>query len=130
MLAPDSETEDVIPVTSNLSKVHSLKAAIFHTMAFKHSLEINKNKVTQKSLIAFLKVLYNITKIKKKKITFEQYSRLHLDDPKLLSVKRCQMSLLFLIHPSPQRTNIFELLYKKLFRLSKTCFRILATPKN
>ena len=29
-----------------------------------------------------LKVLYNITKIRKKKITFEQYSRLHLDGPK------------------------------------------------
>ena len=65
MLFPDSETEDVITVTSNLSKVHSLKAAIFHTMAFKISLEINKNKVTPKSLIAFLKVLYNITQIKK-----------------------------------------------------------------
>ena len=55
MLAPDSKTEDVITVTSNLSKVHSLKAAIFHTLAFKLSLEINKNKITQKSLIAFLK---------------------------------------------------------------------------
>ena len=83
MLAPDSETEDVTTVTSNLSKVHSPKAAIFHTMAFKLSLEINKNKVTQRSLIAFLKVLYNITKIKKKKLTFEQYSRLHLDGPKI-----------------------------------------------
>ena len=72
MLVPDSETEDVVTVTSDLSKVHSLKAAIVHTMAFKFSLEINKNKVTQKSLIAFLKVLYNVTKIKKKKITFEQ----------------------------------------------------------
>ena len=53
------------------------KAAIFHTMAFKLSLEINKNKITQKSLIAFLNVLYNISKIKKKKNTFEQYSHIH-----------------------------------------------------
>ena len=83
MLAPDSETEDVVTVASNLAKVHSLKAAIFHTMAFKLSLEINKNKVTQKSLIAFLKVLYNISKITEKKITFEQYSRLQLDGPKV-----------------------------------------------
>ena len=80
---PDSETEDVFTVTSNLSKVHSLRAAIFHTMAFKLSLEINKNKVTPKSLIAFLKVLYNITQMKKKKITFDQYSRLHLTGPKI-----------------------------------------------
>ena len=80
---PDnSGTEDVVTVAANLSKVHSLKAAIFHTMAFELSLEINKNKITQQSLIAFLKVSYNISKIKKKKITFEQYSRIHLDGPK------------------------------------------------
>ena len=83
MLAPDSETEDVITVTSNLSKVHSLKAAIFQTMAFKLSLDINKNKVTPKTLFGFLKVLYNITQIKKKDITLEQYSRLHLNGPKI-----------------------------------------------
>ena len=81
MLAPDSETEEVITVTSNLSKVHSLKAAIFNSMAFKLSLEINKNNVIPKSLIAFLKVLYNITQIKKKKITFRQYCRLRVDGP-------------------------------------------------
>ena len=84
MQTPDnSETEDVITMTSNLSKFHSLKAAIFHTMAFKLSLEINKNKITKKSLIAFLKVLYNFTRIKTKKIKFEQYSRIHLDGPKI-----------------------------------------------
>ena len=38
--------------------------------------------MTPKSLIAFLKVLYNITQIKKKHITFEQYSRIHLTGPK------------------------------------------------
>ena len=68
---------------SLFSKVHSLKAAIFHTMAFKLSLEIHKNKITPKRLIAFLKVLYNVTQIKKKKITFGQYSRIHLQGPKI-----------------------------------------------
>ena len=67
MQAHDPETEDVVTVAVNLSKVHSLKVAIFHTMAFKLSLEINENKISQKSLIAFLKVLYNISKMKKKK---------------------------------------------------------------
>ena len=81
-MAPNAETED-ITMTSDLSKVHNLKVAIFHTMAFELSLEINKNKVTPKSLIAFLKVLYNVTQIKKKKITFDQYSRIHLDGPKI-----------------------------------------------
>ena len=52
-------------------------------MAYKLSLEINKNKITPKTLIAFLKVLYNISHIKKKKITFEQYSRIPLASPKM-----------------------------------------------
>ena len=68
MLAPESETQDVVTVAS---------------MAFKLSLEINEYKITQKSPIAFLKVLYNISKLRKKKITFEQYSRIHLDGPKI-----------------------------------------------
>ena len=82
-MAPNAETEDIITMTSDFSKVHSLKAAIFHTMAFKLSLEINKNKITPKSLIAFLKVLYSVTQIKKKKITFDQYSRIHLEGLKI-----------------------------------------------
>ena len=82
-MAPNAETDDIITMTSDFSKVHSLKAAIFHTMAIKLSLEINKNKITPKCLIAFLKVLYNVTQIKKKKITFEQYSRIHLEGPKI-----------------------------------------------
>ena len=73
-MAPNAETEDII--TSDFSKIHSLKAAIFHTMAYKLSLEICKNKITPETLIAFLKVLYNVAQIKKKKINFELYSHL------------------------------------------------------
>ena len=82
-MAPNAETEDITTMTSDFSKVHSLKAAIFHTMVFKLSLEINESKITPKSLIAFLKVLYNVTQMKKKKITFDQYSRIHLEGPKI-----------------------------------------------
>ena len=82
-MAPNAETEDIITMTSDFSKVHSLKAAIFHAMAFKLSLEINKNKITPKCLFAFLIVLCNVTQIKKKKITFEQYLRIHLEGPKI-----------------------------------------------
>ena len=39
--------------------------------------------MTPKSLNAFLKGLYNVTQIKKKKITFDQHSRIHLDGPKI-----------------------------------------------
>ena len=82
-MAPNAETQDIITMTSPTSKVHCLKAAIFHTLTFKLSLEINNNKITPKNLIAFLKVLYNVTQVKKKKITFEQYSRIHLAGPKI-----------------------------------------------
>ena len=82
-MAPIAETEDIVTMTSDCLKVHSLKAAIFHTMAFKVSLEINNNKITPKSLIAFLKVLFNVTQIKKKKMTFDQHSRIHLEGPKI-----------------------------------------------
>ena len=33
VMAPNAEVEDIITMTSSQSKVHSLKAAIFHTMA-------------------------------------------------------------------------------------------------
>ena len=82
-MAPNAEVEDIITMTSSQSKLHGLKAAIFHTMAYKLSLEINKNKITPKTIIAFLKVLYNVAQIKTKKITFEQYSRIHLAGPKI-----------------------------------------------
>ena len=77
-MAPNAEVEDIITMISSQSKVHSLKTAIFHTMAFKLSLEINKIKIAPKTFIAFLKVLYNVAQIKTKKITFEQYSQIHL----------------------------------------------------
>ena len=84
MQAHVPETKDIVTVASNLSKVHSLEAAIFHTMAYKLSLEINENTITPKTLIAFLKVLYNISQIKRKKITFEDYSRIHVAGQKIL----------------------------------------------
>ena len=70
-------------VTSTESKVHSLKAAIFHTMAYKMSLEINKGNITPPTRRSFLKVLYNVCQIKKKHISFEQYYRIHVDGPKI-----------------------------------------------
>ena len=70
-------------VTSTEYKVHSLKAAIFYTMAYKMSLEINKGNVTLPTRRSFLKVLYNVCQIKKKQITFEQYYRVHINGPKI-----------------------------------------------
>ena len=82
-MAPNAEVDDIMNMTSSHSKAHSLRAAIFQTMAYKLSLEINNNKITTKSLIAFLKILYNVAQIKKKHITFEQFSRIHVAGPKI-----------------------------------------------
>ena len=68
-------------------------------MAFKLSLEIKKNKITPKSLIAFLKVLLNVTQIKKKKITFEQYSRIHFEGPKIASCETAS-NVVFVLNSS------------------------------
>ena len=52
---------------------------MFHTMAFKLSLESNSYKFTPSTKNAFLKVLYNVCRKKKKFISFEQYSRIRMD---------------------------------------------------
>ena len=51
-------------------------------MAFKLSLEIYNDQITISTKRSFLKVLYNVCKVKKKKMNFEQNARLHLDGPK------------------------------------------------
>ena len=107
-MAPNAETDDIITMTSDFSKVHSLKAAIFHTMAFKLSLKINKNRITPKCLIAFLKVLYNVTQIKKKKTTFEQYSRIHLEGPKIAICETASNVVFVLISSFTSKDQYFR----------------------
>ena len=78
MAPPDSKTKNI----SSTTTANSPKAAIFHTMAFKLSLEINNDQTTISTKRSFLKVLYNVCKIKKENINFEEYARIHLDGPK------------------------------------------------
>ena len=105
---PNAEVEDIITMTSSQSKVHSLKAAIFHTMAYKLSLEINKNKITPKTIIAFLKVLYNVAQIKTKKITFEQYSRIHLAGPKIANCETASNAVFVLNSAFTSKDQYFK----------------------
>ena len=93
-MAPNAEVEDIITMTSSHSKVHSLKAAIFHTKAYKLSLEINNNKITPKSFIAFLKVLYNVAQIKKNASHLNNIQGFMLPNRKLPFVKRLLMLFL------------------------------------
>ena len=80
MAPQDTKTNPKFISSTNANR---LRAAIFHTMAIKMFLETNTDKVTILTRRSFLKVLYSICKIKKKKINFEQYARLHLDGPKI-----------------------------------------------
>ena len=59
-------------VTSTESKVDSLKAAIFHTMAYKMSLEINKGNITLSPDVHSSKFYIMSAKQRKKHISFEQ----------------------------------------------------------
>ena len=69
--------KNAIPVTI----ANCPQAAIFHTMAFKLSLEINTDRIAPSTKRAFLKVLYIVCRIKKKNIFFEQYARIRMDGP-------------------------------------------------
>ena len=56
-MAPQNSKNNNL-VNSTSSKLHSLKAAIFQTMANKMSQEINQNLITLSTRRAFLKILY------------------------------------------------------------------------
>ena len=129
-MAPNAEIQDIITMTSSHSKVHSLKAAILHTMAYKLSLEINNNKITPKSLIAFLKVLYNVTQIKKKHITFEQYSRLHVAGPKIAICETASNVVFVLNSAFTSKDQYFQAASTKPPKHSMRCFIVLDIPKN
>ena len=95
-------------VTSTESKVHSLKAAIFHTMAYKMSLEINKGNITLPTRRSFLKVLYNVCQIKKKQMPLNSIIEFMLMDQKSPFVK---LLLILCSSSTPrllQRTTFFK----------------------
>ena len=78
-------------------------------MVFKMSLEIINDNDTIPTKRSFLKVLYNLCKVKKKNITFEQYAGIHLDGRKIAI---CEMvtDTVFLLNSS--------------FTTNDTCIRV------
>ena len=100
MAPPTPEMNKIVAI----SRVHSLKAAVFHTMAYKMSMEINKNAITNSTKRSFLKVLYNVCQIEKKNINFEQYLRIHDDGPQIATICETTSDSVFVLH-SPFTTN-------------------------
>ena len=83
--------------TTAINKVHSLRAAIFHTMACKMSTEINNDAIKDSTKRSFLKILHNVCKIKQKHINFEQYFRIHVNGPKIAICENTSESV-FVLH--------------------------------
>ena len=107
-MAPPEPKTIAKNLKSSISKGHSLKTAIFHTMAFKLSLEINSDNVTIPTKESFLKVLYNVCHIKKKKISFEQYARLHYDGLKI-AICETVSDTVFVLHSAfTSKDNYFQ----------------------
>ena len=128
-MAPNAEVEAITTMTSSQSKVHSLKAAIFHTMAYKRSLEINKNKINSKTIIAFLKVLYNVAQIKTKKITIEQYSRIHLAGPKVAICETASNAVFVLNSAFTSKDQYFKTAIQEAILAFNNVLKTVGTPK-
>ena len=95
-------------VSSTTSKVHSLKAAIFHTMAYKMSLEIKNGNVTLPTRRSFLKVFYNVCQIKKKHINVEQYYRILVEGPKIAVCETTSETVFVLKSAFTTNDNYFQ----------------------
>ena len=79
-MAPPQDSKTKLISSTN---ANSHKAATFHTMAFKLSLEINNDQTLIPTKRAFPKVLYNVCKMKKKQINFKQYARIDFNGPEI-----------------------------------------------
>ena len=129
-MAPTQQSEIKKLVQSTESKVHSLKAAIFHTMAYKMSLEINKGDITLPTRRSFLKVLYNVCQIRKKDITFEQYYRIHVHGPKIAICEITSDTVFVLNSAFTAKDKIFASPSMRPSMHSMPFFWTLGTPNN
>ena len=95
-------------VDSTTSEVHSLKAAIFHTMAYEMSLEFNKANVTLPTRRSFLKVIYNVCQVKKKQIKFEHHYGIHVAGPKIAVCETTSETVFVLNWAFTTKDNYFQ----------------------
>ena len=107
-MAPPQEPKDNTKIVSS-SNAHGLRAAIFHTLAFEMSLEINNDNVTNPTKRSFLKVLYKVCKVKKKNINFEQYAGIHFNGHKIAICETVSDTFFVLNSPFTSSDNYFRL---------------------
>ena len=107
MVPLKSETKDLFK-SANYTKVYSLEAAIFQTMAYKMSLEINQGTLTFPTKRSFLKVLYNVCQITKNRFSFEQFCRIHVEGPKIAICETSSATVLILNSAFTTKDNYFQ----------------------
>ena len=88
---------------------HSLKAAIFKTLALKVGNELNNGTNVPSTRRAFFKIMYKVFLLSSKKIPFEQYYRPHLSSPNIAICETKSNNVFVLTHTSFDHNNFFFL---------------------
>ena len=95
--------------TSPSYNAHSLKAAIFRTLALKVGNELNNGTIAPSTRRAFFKKMYNVFLLSSKLIPFEQYYRLHLSGPNVAICELKSNNVFVLSHTSFDKNNFYFL---------------------
>ena len=103
-------TSRLTNTTVSLYNPHSLKAAIFKTLALKIGNELNNGTIAPSTRQAFFKSMYNSFLLTSKKIPFEQYYRLHVSGPTIAICETKSNNVFVLTHTSFDQ-NIFYFLH-------------------
>ena len=93
MKSTSSQTNTTVPSYN----AHSLKAAIFETLALKVGNELNNGTIAPSTRPAFM-IMSNVFLLPSKKIPFEQYYRLHLPGPNVAICKTKSNNVFVLTH--------------------------------
>ena len=101
MKSASSQTNNTVPSYN----AHSLKAAVFKTLALKVGNELNNGTIAPSTLRALFKIMYNVFLLSSKKIPFEQCYRLHLPGPNIAICGKKSNNVFVSTHTSFDQNN-------------------------
>ena len=99
---------------------HSLKAALFKTLALKIGNEFNHGTISPTTRQAFSKIMYNVFLLSSKKIPFEQYYRFLVFGPTIAICETKSNNVFVLTHTSFDLNNFY---FCTCFSRSRRCFQ-------
>ena len=105
MKSASSQTSTTVPSNN----AHSLKAAIFKTIALKIGNVLNNGTIALSTLRRFFEIMYNVIVLSSKMIPFEQCYRLHLSGPNTAICETKTNNVFFLTHTSFDQNNFYFL---------------------